>query len=252
MKWTLLLIFSLIPLTSFAKDVVNESVCTQAAQNDMQVRTKTGVQKISVVDYATAQKLFNELKKRKYKIPYRTSPGHSSSCVYRAHRISMILKEKFGIDSLKSFVEADLSDEDLLATAGGQAEPQNLLQFTDKRNGDAYSWDFHTAPVICVRHRGRLQLFSMDLTLFEGPVTHSTWIKSLTKGRGRAYYGSNYLTTMYNMVQVRSPNAPPQLAFTKSDRKITKQVLRADMKVHRQLSQTSKSKSSSKRAEPLR
>lgn len=147
----------------------------------------------------------------------------------------MILKNKFGINSLKSFVEAELpKDEngDVLMTATGMAQTEKPLRFMDKRTGENFAWEYHTAPVVCVTHKGKLKLFSFDLSLFDGPVEHRTWINALTQNKGASYYGENYLTTMYNLGQADPAFPTSEMEFKELDKKMTLDVLSSDWAVH--------------------
>lgn len=217
---------------------VNDDICQNAAKTQGRVKTVTGQQEVSFISYKKAKELFEELKKEEYKLPYLTEPEQSTNCYLRAHRVSKILNDKYKIKSLKSFLEAkEPKDQDgnVIYNNNGEVTIENPLVFKSPRNKKIYSWAYHTATAVCVLHNGKPKLFIFDHSLYDTPVEHHTWVKAMTKNKEQAYYGENYLTTMYNMNRVDPSLSSEELSFKEDDLSELESSLNQDWEVHQNI-----------------
>lgn len=231
-----LLILTLYTLPLSAQ--VNPNLCANARAKTNVIKTETGQQEVSFVDYKKVKKIFKKLKKSKYKIPYLAHQGNNESCRFRAHKIAKILNDEFNIKSLKAFVEAkELKDEngDTVYNADGSIPIEDPLMFTSSKTGETYAWADHTANALCVKHSGKTKLFVIDLALFDKPVEHNTWVNALTDNRGKSYYGRSYLTTMYNLSRTHEDYPEIANAFSPYEINLTEEDLESRLAEHNEI-----------------
>lgn len=223
---------------------VSPDICQKAQNTNNTVQTETGPQKVSFLSHKEVQRIFKKIKHKKYKIPYLAAQGSNESCRFRAHKIAEILNDKFKVLSLKSFIEAkELKDANgnIVYNTDGSIPIDEPLIFTSEKTNETYAWADHTANAVCVKHKGKIKLFVIDLSLFDQAVSHETWVNALTLNKGQAYYGRSYLTTMYNLSRTHHDYPEVISAFDKNDLKLTEEDLASRMPEHNRMLELLKS-----------
>ncbi len=216
-------------------------------RNPPQIQNRDGAQNISNISYDSAQLIFEEIKKSRNKIPYLEA---TKNCENRAHAISELLFKKFGLSTVKVFIQpnrsvsstqnSDSTSNPIEFGATGSAylsggDDKVLLTPTSKVSQRAYSWDYHTAPAICVVRNGKSELFVLDPSLFNQPTHYIEWQNLVTKGLSQNQFES-YSTSMFNISRLdETISSPRHTDFSRENSRLVTRNLRLDWSQHRRL-----------------
>lgn len=151
---------------------------TYSVQGEYQ-STITGLPAVHLED---AQRVYQALKAPKLKINYREA---HDGCYQRAEKINSYL-EKIGLKSVQAFIQTEPSG-DCGATGagcinGGSNDGVFLSVESPYEERSYYSWEFHTAPAICVAYKGRVELYILDPSTFLEAVPLREWTQHLSRG----------------------------------------------------------------------
>lgn len=132
----------------------------------------------AVPDLATLMQMFNFIKAQTCGatpaptvtpcIPFKCA---EDGCYARAHKMRQIIEEKFGYCSEKIF---------------NYAEPGSQLAVEVKPGCCVYWW-YHVAPVVKVNLNGRIVLMVIDPSMFNTPVSITTWRNAQTNANCTAH-----------------------------------------------------------------
>lgn len=225
-----------------ASSVTKDSATGKKTNPTAVIKNRDGAQEISVLNYDDGLKLFNHLKNPKYKIPYLEA---EANCEARAHAISELLFKDYKISTVKVFLQSqdgathgNTSEDSANYGATGasylQGDDLNNISFTPTSpiTGRRYSWDYHTAPALCINKNGTSELYILDPSLFNQPVTYSEWQKKVTSGLAKTDF-SAYSTSMYNISRLEEQiKSPKYKNFEKGQSNQIRKQLRADWKSH--------------------
>lgn len=205
----------------------------------MLVQTKNGLHEVSSISLEEAHKAFQEVLQDKYRIPFYTANNRVGNCVLRAYRMSEILFEEKGLKTLKSFVhalyETDQNGEELYDVSGERFMISDI-SFYHQRLNTFYAWDYHTAPVICVKNGVKHELYTLDPSLYDQPVPHDQWRAELTNNEPLQNIGKNYLVNMYHLSPTPEGTNNLQTRFTNENTNNVKRTLESeDWETHKEL-----------------
>lgn len=205
--------------------------------NPPQIQNRDGAQTISHITYESALVLFNEIKKPKHRLPYLEA---ENNCENRAHLISELFYKQHQLSTVKIFLQTKDSNNgstDYGATgASFLSGGDNNIIMTPRSEvtQKTYSWDYHTAPALCVQKDGRAELYIFDPSLFNSPVPFSRWQSQVTEGLTSSQYES-YSTSMYNISRLdQTIDSPRHTEFTSGNSRLVRESLRANWRQHTQ------------------
>lgn len=140
-----------------------------------------GYEGLQAVSYETALSLYEQLKSPRFGIDYQNA---KDGCDGRARTIHSSLKQA-GLESLQAFIQTEAvggCGATGASCMNGGAGAGNVIGFQSIYNDDYYTWEYHTAPVICVHRGRRAELYVLDLSTFRTPVPLKEWESTLSSG----------------------------------------------------------------------
>lgn len=167
---------------------------------------------ISVVDYETAKRLFDEMASKDY-IPFKYP---EDGCYARAHEMSRLLEQK-GILTGKVFIEGSLRVET-------SNSPKGYVE-----------WWYHVAPVLLVEKDGKQEVYVIDPSIFDRPVPAEEWYAIQTKhDRGRRDRTYNTPRFVYTPISERDEL---QTDYLKADIDSMKATMASYLKIQQEREQ---------------